>query len=90
MPSPVSSSTSRCSAVCSDFAEFDPAARQGVKTVARRAGAPHQEDLAVAKDRAGDGELGTGRLNGGGQGGIRLIYGSKFRGRIMPDRDLKV
>ena len=46
------------------FAEFDPAAGQRVKALARRAGAPHQQDLAVAKDRGADGELGVGRLDG--------------------------
>jgi hypothetical protein len=45
------------------FAEFDPAAGQRVKSLAGRARAAHQEDLAIAKDRAADGELGMLRMN---------------------------
>ena len=51
------------------FAEFDPAAGERIEAFARRAGAADQQDLAVAKDRAADGELGAGRLNGGGKAG---------------------
>ncbi len=46
-------------------AEFDPAARQRIEALARRARAPHQQHLAVAEDHGADGELGTGGLIGG-------------------------
>ena len=46
------------------FAEFDPAAGERVEALARRAGAPDQQDPAVAKDRGADGELRMGRLDG--------------------------
>src|ERR1700712_5161790 len=49
------------------FAEFDPAAGERVKALARRAGTANQQNLAVAKDRAADGKLGTGRLKRGNQ-----------------------
>ena len=69
------------------FAEFDPAAGERVKALARRAGAADQQDLAVAKDRAADGELGTGRLDRGSQGVIRKAGNSRW---IMPDRFAQV
>ena len=46
------------------FAEFDPAAGERIKALARRAGAANQQDLAVAKDRAADGKLGAGGMKG--------------------------
>ena len=49
-------------------AEFDPAAGERVKALAGRAGAADQQDLAVAEDRAADGELGAGRLDGEAKG----------------------
>src|SRR5882757_3765080 len=47
------------------FAEFDPAAGQRIETLRRRPRAPHQQDLAVAKDRRADRKLGMRRLDGG-------------------------
>jgi hypothetical protein len=69
------------------FAEFDPAAGERVKTLAGRAGAADQQDLAVAEDRAADGKLGAGRLDRGSQGMnpvCRELAG------IMPDRFAQV
>jgi hypothetical protein len=39
------------------FAEFDPAAGQRVEALAGRAGAAHQQHLAVTKDRGADCQL---------------------------------
>src|SRR5260221_11829404 len=61
------------------FAEFDPAAGQRVESPGRRAGAADQQNLAVAKDRAADRELGTGWLDGGGQG-VMPKSGNRFFG----------
>ena len=67
------------------FAEFDPAAGERIEAFAGRARAAHQQDLAVAKDRGADGELGMGWLGGGDQGVIR-----KSGSLIMPDRQAQV
>src|SRR5580698_10883591 len=55
------------------FAEFDPAAGQRVKSLARRACPPHQQDLVVAKDRRTDGKLRVCRLDQGSHGG-QLVF----------------
>ena len=68
------------------FAEFDPAAGERVKALARRAGAADQQDLAVAKDRAADGELGAGGWTGEAKGNpVRRELAV-----IMPDRFAQV
>src|SRR5206468_1596054 len=54
------------------FAEFDPAARERIKPLARRARAADQQNLAIAKDRGADGELGAGWWNDRVQGAIRM------------------
>ena len=69
------------------FAEFDPAAGERVKTLAGRAGAADQQDLAVAEDRAADGELGAGRLDRGSQG-VNPVR--RELAGIMPDRFAQV
>ena len=66
------------------FAEFDPAAGQRIKSLGRRARAPHQQNLAVAKDRGADGKLGTGGLNGGGQGRSRKGACDSWRSGSCP------
>jgi hypothetical protein len=74
------------------FAKFDPAARQRIKTLGWRSRAAHQQDLAIAKDRGTDGQLGMGRLHVGRQGMIpaegprQRKVGTGFRKEIMPDR----
>jgi hypothetical protein len=69
------------------FAEFDPAAGERVKTLAGRAGAADQQDLAVTEDRAADGELGAGRLDRGSQRGNPV---RRELAVIMPDRFAEV
>jgi len=46
------------------FAELDTAAGQRIETLGWRPRAPHQQDLAVAKDRRADRKLGVRRLDG--------------------------
>jgi hypothetical protein len=53
------------------FAELDPAAGERIEALARRAGAANQEDFSIAENRTADGELGTDRLDKGGQRNIR-------------------
>ena len=66
------------------FAEFDPAARQRIKTLGRRSCAPDQQDFSIAKDRRADGKLRVGRLKGGRPGMIPKS-GKRFSQVIMPD-----
>src|SRR5882757_4992979 len=47
------------------FAEFDPAPRQRIEALGRRARAPHQQDLVVAEDGSADRKLRMLRWNGG-------------------------
>ena len=54
------------------FAEFDPAAGQRIKSLAGRAGAPHQQHLVVAEDRGTNGELWALWVFNGGHGGSGL------------------
>jgi hypothetical protein len=70
------------------FPEFDPAAGQRIKALARRARPPHQQDLAVAKDRGADGELGMRRR----RSDQAMIQKGRNRWSdwSMPDRPAKV
>ena len=50
------------------FAEFHPATRKRIEPFGRQARAPHQQDVAAAKDRRADGQLGMRRLDKDGAG----------------------